>query len=62
MPVSTAMNGAYGIDGCALSVPAIIGRYGVESLVPISMTTAEREELVASANVLKKNMEGISWE
>lgn len=62
LPVSTAMHGAYGISDCALSMPAIIGRAGVESLVPISMTQEEREELVHSADVLKKNMEGIEFD
>ncbi|MCR5229186.1 MAG: L-lactate dehydrogenase [Solobacterium sp.] len=59
LPVSTMLNGAYGIDDAALSVPAIVGRNGVEGLVPVSLSEFERTALVESARVLKKNMEGI---
>ncbi len=59
LPVSTMLNGAYGISDAALSVPAIVGRNGVEGLVPVSLSEEERTALVDSAKVLKKNMEGI---
>ena len=59
MPVSTILHGAYGINDVAMSIPAIVGKNGVESLVPVSMNDAERDELNRSAAVLKKNMEGI---
>jgi L-lactate dehydrogenase len=56
MPVSTDPKGAYGISGCSLSVPAIVGRNGVEGLVPVAISEAERNELSSSADVLKKNI------
>lgn len=59
MPVSTILHGAYGISDVAMSIPAIVGANGVESLVPVSMNDEERDELNRSAAVLKKNMEGI---
>lgn len=62
LPVSTALNGEYGIDQIALSVPAIVGSDGVERLVPVALSEEERQELIASANVLKKNTEGIDFE
>jgi len=62
LPVSTVLHGSYGIEDCALSVPAIVGRNGVESLVPVSMSQEERDALAASADVLKKNMEGLSFD
>ena len=61
LPVSTTLDGSYGIDGVSLSVPAIVGRNGVEGLVPVALSEAERDELVSSAEVLKKNMEGIDF-
>ena len=61
LPVSTVMHGAYGISDCALSTPAIVGRNGVEGLVPVTMSEKEREELLSSAKVLKQNMEGIDF-
>ncbi len=61
LPVSVSLHGEYGIDGCALSVPAIVGRDGIEGLVPVSMSEEERMELAKSADVLKANMEGIDF-
>ena len=62
LPVSTVLNGEYGIEGCALSVPAIVGRNGIEDLVPISMSEEERDALDHSASVLKQNMADIDFE
>ena len=61
LPVSTTLDGSYGIDGVSLSVPAIVGRNGVEGLVPVSLSEEERDEIVSSAEVLKKTMEGIDF-
>lgn len=61
LPVSTALHGEYGIDGVALSVPAIVGRNGIEELVPISLSEQERAELLNSAQVLKHNMQDIEF-
>lgn len=61
LPVSTTLNGSYGIDGVSLSVPAIVGRNGIEGLVPVMLSESERDELVTSAEVLKKNMENIDF-
>ena len=61
LPVSVVLNGEYGISNCALSVPAIVCRNGVESLVPVAMSEAEREALNASAKVLKQNMSDIDF-
>ncbi len=62
LPVSTTLKGSYGINGCALSVPAIVGRNGIEGLVPVSLSEDERDRLAASAEVLKKNMADIDFE
>ncbi len=61
LPVSTALHGEYGIDSIALSVPAIVGRNGVERLVPVALSEEERQELVRSAEVLKKNTAEIEF-
>lgn len=61
LPVSTTLDGSYGIDGVSLSVPAIVGRNGIEGLVPVMLSEQERDELVASAEVLKKNMADIDF-
>lgn len=57
LPVSTDPKGSYGISGCSLALPAIVGRNGVEGLVPVAISEAERDELCKSADVLKQNIE-----
>lgn len=59
MPVSTDPKGAYGIRDCSLSVPAIVGRNGVEGLVPVDISEQERNELSKSADVLKANIASV---
>ena len=59
LPVSVVLDGSYGISDVALSVPAVVGRHGVECLVPIALNEDERNQLQNSADVLKENMEGI---
>ena len=53
LPVSSAMNGQFGINDVCLSMPAIVGANGVETLVPISLNEKEKEKLIESANTLK---------
>ena len=53
LPVSTAMSGAYGIDDVVLSMPCIVGKYGVEGQVPILLTDEEQQALMRSSDTLK---------
>ena len=53
LPISSMMHGEYGIDGIALSMPAIIGRNGVETHVPIQLDENETVKLQESARTLK---------
>ncbi|MBR1672485.1 MAG: L-lactate dehydrogenase [Fretibacterium sp.] len=53
LSVSSLMNGAGGVEGVALSMPAIVGRSGIETLVPIRLDPGEQEKLKHSAEVLK---------
>lgn len=54
LPISAIMHGEYGIDGVALSMPAIIGKNGMETHVPIKLNDEEAEKLCNSAEILKK--------
>ena len=54
LPVSTAMTGAYGIDGVVLSMPCVVGRNGIETQVPIVLTDDEIKDLQKSADTLKE--------
>ena len=60
LPVSSMMHGEYGISDVALSMPAIVGKDGVETRVPISISEEEEAKLKESADTLKKVIEG--WE
>ena len=54
LPVSSYLDGQFGIYGISLSMPAIVGRNGVEALVPIQLSDEELSKLKESAETLKK--------
>lgn len=54
LPVSSRMYGEYGIDDVVLSMPAIVGKNGLESKIPISLDQNEQKELKESADTLKE--------
>ena len=53
LSISSMMHGEYGIEGIALSMPAIVGFDGVETHVPISLNEEEQQKLRESAKTLK---------
>lgn len=59
LPVSNVMHGEYGIDDVALSFPAIVGKDGIETKVPISLDKEEIDELISSSNLLKDILKDI---
>lgn len=54
LPISAMMHGEYGISDITLSMPAIVGRNGIECHVPIHLSDDEQEKLLASAGTLKE--------
>lgn len=54
LPVSFLQHDLYGIDDVALSVPAIVGKDGVEKAIPIQLNEDEIKELKESAKTLKE--------
>ena len=54
LPVSAVQHGSYGIDGVALSMPAVVGKFGVEAQVPIELSAEEEQALRKSADTLRK--------
>ena len=54
LPISSIQHGQYGIEGVALSMPAVVGKNGVETLVPIKLNEAEQTALRQSAETLKQ--------
>lgn len=54
LPVSSMMHGEYGVEGIALSMPAIVSENGIETQVPIVLSEAEQTALQASARALQE--------
>ncbi len=54
LPVSVSLSGQYGLEGLCLSIPAIVGQEGVETILEIPLDPREREALLASARQLKQ--------
>lgn len=54
LPISSIQHGQYGIEGVALSMPAVVGKNGVETLVPIELNEAEQTALRQSSETLKQ--------
>ena len=61
LPVSSIQKGEYGIENVALSIPAIVGREGIEKVVPIKLSDTEKEELIKSANTLKNVLDTVEF-
>ena len=53
LPISSVQHGLYGIEDVALSIPAIVGKDGVEKVIPIKLSDEETEALKKSADTLK---------
>lgn len=54
LPVSWMQHGAYGLEGVALSMPAVIGKNGIEAAVPIRLDGREALALRDSAAKLEQ--------
>ena len=59
LPVSNLMHGAYGIEDITLSMPAVVGKNGVELQIPILLDSNEALALKSSADMLKKIVQDI---
>lgn len=54
IPCSLMLDGEYGQQDICLGVPAIIGRNGVEQIVEISLTDAEKEKFATAAQAVRE--------
>ena len=54
LPVSVVLDGEYGQKNVALSIPAIVGKNGLETVLEIPLEGTEREALERSAQQLKE--------
>ena len=61
LPVSVELNGTYGLNGLALSIPSLVGNDGVEKVLELPLNVREKRQLQASADALKKVIEEIGY-
>ena len=62
LPVSSMMRGIYGMEDVVISMPAIVGKDGVEDVIPISLDDEEKIQLKNSADILNEMKEMIKKE
>ena len=53
LPVSVVLDGQYGLEGLALSIPSIVGRNGLKEILEIPLSGEEQQALDASARQMK---------
>lgn len=54
LPVSTLLQGEYGIRGVYLGTPCILGKNGVERVIELELNKTEKAGLLKSADVLRQ--------
>ena len=59
LPVSNLVQGQYGIENLCMSVPAIVGRNGVETTLEIPLAEEEHRALAASAQTLQQVIQSL---
>ena len=60
LPVSTFINGHYGISDICLGVPCIVGSDGIKEILEIPLNNYEQNMLELSAKKLKEVIEGLN--
>ena len=60
LPCAALLEGEYGIDGVYMGVPVILGAGGVERVVELELTDAEREALDRSADGVRELVEAMA--
>ncbi len=53
-PCSCFLEGEYGLNDICIGVPAVIGKNGIEKILEIELSDAEKEKLVSSAEAVRK--------
>ena len=53
-PCSVMLEGEYGLNDISLGVPVILGENGIEKIVNIELNQAEKDNMISSADAVKK--------
>lgn len=56
MTVSSPLTGQYGVNGISISMPAIVGRQGVEEVLNLPVSEAELAAFQSSAKTLQERL------
>ena len=54
LPISVVLDGQYGLDGLALSIPSVVGRGGLEEILEIPLNGEEEKSLRDSAQQMRE--------
>ncbi|MCK5232632.1 MAG: malate dehydrogenase, partial [Desulfobulbaceae bacterium] len=57
LPCAAFLEGEFGISGCFLGVPAVLGAGGVERILEFELTQDEKAALLESEKVVREQME-----
>lgn len=58
-PVSSVLQGEYGVQGIAVSVPSVLGRNGIHQITEWSMTEEEHSAFLASVDTVRQAAETV---
>lgn len=59
LPISSLMNGEFGLEDICLSIPTVVGQEGVEKVVDIYLNNDEEAKLKESAKALKAVLDSL---
>ena len=59
MPLSSILTGEYGLENIALSLPSILGRNGIETVIDLPFTLEEMSQLQNSASIIKSYLDKV---
>ena len=59
LPISVVLEGEYGLDRVALSIPSLVGKNGLEKMLEIPLSQTERQAFDLSAGQLQEVIRGL---
>ena len=59
LPISSLICGHYGLEDVCMGVPTVVGRNGAETVLDMPLNGLEQRKLMASADALRKVLDGI---
>jgi malate dehydrogenase len=60
IPTCALLDGEYGVDGLFIGVPAILGKNGVEEVIEMDLTDAEKEAFKNSVAAVQKTVDEVN--